>query len=118
MRAVWTASGACTNGSTAHPRGATRRASGGAATTSTTGAERTRGARPATTLRRRAPLRDRDHERRVFARCFDSHEVAAGRHRGAVHHHVRLTLLTGVLPCGLEPARYCSSVTFSIQSTT
>src|SRR5882762_8610801 len=35
MRADWTASGACTSGSTAHPRGATRRASGGAATTST-----------------------------------------------------------------------------------
>src|SRR5437660_8238155 len=40
MRAAWTASGACTSGSTAHPRGATRRASGGAATTSTTRAER------------------------------------------------------------------------------
>src|SRR5207249_5415141 len=40
MRADWTASGACTSGSTAHPRGATRRASGGAATTSTTRAER------------------------------------------------------------------------------
>src|SRR3989449_10883455 len=39
MRADWTASGACTSGSTAPPRGATRRASGGAATTSTTGAE-------------------------------------------------------------------------------
>src|SRR2546426_11609982 len=35
MRADWTASGACTSGSTAPPRGATRRASGGAATTST-----------------------------------------------------------------------------------
>src|SRR2546427_1109462 len=40
MRADWTASGACTSGSTAPPRGATRRASGGAATTSTTRAER------------------------------------------------------------------------------
>src|SRR5713101_4244162 len=36
MRADWTASGACTSGSTAPPRGATRRASGGAATTSMT----------------------------------------------------------------------------------
>ena len=35
MRADWTASGASTNGSTAHPRGATRWASGGAVTTST-----------------------------------------------------------------------------------
>src|SRR5207247_151808 len=37
MRADWTASGACTSGSTAPPRGATRprRASGGVATTST-----------------------------------------------------------------------------------
>src|SRR5882724_7473454 len=35
MRADWMASGACTSGSTAHPRGATRRASGGAATMST-----------------------------------------------------------------------------------
>src|SRR6266480_615069 len=33
MRAAWTASGACTSGSIAHPRGATRLASGGAATT-------------------------------------------------------------------------------------
>src|SRR5215470_16459632 len=45
MRAAWTASGACTNGSTAPPRGATSRAStrwapGGAATTSTARAER------------------------------------------------------------------------------
>src|SRR5437870_7673019 len=36
MRAEWTGSGPCTSGSTAHPRGATRRASGCAATTSTT----------------------------------------------------------------------------------
>src|SRR2546430_15152007 len=36
MRADWTACGACTSGSTAPPRGATRRASGGAAMTSTT----------------------------------------------------------------------------------
>src|SRR2546426_1133531 len=48
MRADWTASGACTSGSTAHPRGATRRASGGAATTSTTRAERSPGCRRAT----------------------------------------------------------------------
>jgi predicted dithiol-disulfide oxidoreductase (DUF899 family)/predicted metal-binding membrane protein len=48
MRADWTASGACSSGSTAHPRGATRRASGGAATTSTTRAERSRGCRGAT----------------------------------------------------------------------
>src|SRR5207248_2593730 len=53
MRADWTASGACTSGSTAHPRGAMRRASGGAATTRTTRAERTRGDRP---LDRDAPL--------------------------------------------------------------
>src|SRR5262249_58780757 len=39
MRAGWTACGACTSGSTAHPMGGTRPASGGAATTSTTGAE-------------------------------------------------------------------------------
>src|SRR6266536_1190929 len=48
MRADWTASGACTSGSTAPPRGATKRASGGAATTSTTRAERSRGGRGAT----------------------------------------------------------------------
>src|SRR6059036_2476782 len=48
MRADWTASGACTSGSTAHPRGATRRAPGGAATTSTTRAERNRRCRGAT----------------------------------------------------------------------
>src|SRR5437667_10792365 len=39
MRADWTACGACTSGSTAHPRGATRRACGGAATTSTASAD-------------------------------------------------------------------------------
>src|SRR5436190_23233957 len=39
MRADWMASGACTSGSTAHPRGATRRASGFAATTSMRSAE-------------------------------------------------------------------------------
>src|SRR5213080_824082 len=43
MRAGWTASGGCTSGSTAPPRGATRRVSGGAATTSTGSAERRRG---------------------------------------------------------------------------
>src|SRR5947208_1488908 len=48
MRGDWTASGACTSGLTAHPRGATRRASGGAATTSTTRADRCRGCRVAT----------------------------------------------------------------------
>jgi hypothetical protein len=36
MRAAWTGSGACTSGSTGHPRVATRRGSGSAATTSTT----------------------------------------------------------------------------------
>src|ERR1700726_4317919 len=46
MRADWTASGACISGSTAPPRGATRRASGGATTTSTT--EPSRGCRGAT----------------------------------------------------------------------
>src|SRR5258708_13254463 len=45
MRADWTASGACTSGSTALPRGATRRASGGAVTTSTPSAEPSRGCR-------------------------------------------------------------------------
>src|SRR5881409_746988 len=48
MRADWTASGACTSGSTAPPRGATRRAPGSAAMTSTTSAERSRGCRRAT----------------------------------------------------------------------
>src|SRR2546427_1502134 len=40
MSAGWTASGACTSGSTARPRGATRRGSGGAAMTSMTRDER------------------------------------------------------------------------------
>src|ERR1044071_4639097 len=39
MRADWTASGTCISGSTALPRGATRRVSGGAVTTSTTSDE-------------------------------------------------------------------------------
>src|SRR5438874_10314992 len=45
MRADWTASGACTSGSTAHRGGATRREglSGGAAMTSTGSAEPNRG---------------------------------------------------------------------------
>src|SRR5438093_8694612 len=38
--AEWTASGACTSGSTARPRGATRRGSGGAAMMSTTASDR------------------------------------------------------------------------------
>src|SRR5207244_3069638 len=42
MRADWTASGACTSGSIAPPRGATKRGPGGAATTSTTSDERNR----------------------------------------------------------------------------
>src|SRR5207302_6011188 len=45
MRAGWTESGARTSGSTAPPRGVTRRASGGAATTSTTSAEPSHGCR-------------------------------------------------------------------------
>src|SRR5260370_348290 len=56
MRADWTASGACTSGSTARPWDATKRASGGAATTSTTRAERSRhdfrASFPASLLRR------------------------------------------------------------------
>src|SRR5215204_6449954 len=51
-RADWTASGACTSGSTAHPRDATRRACGGAATTSTTSADGYRASFPASLLRR------------------------------------------------------------------
>src|SRR5262245_17388121 len=43
MPAAWTASGACTNGSIAPPRGATRRASGGAVTTNMASAEPRRG---------------------------------------------------------------------------
>src|SRR5215470_17272822 len=43
MRAGWTACGGCISGSTAPPRDATRGAPGGAATTSTTTAERHRG---------------------------------------------------------------------------
>src|SRR5438876_12060560 len=46
------ASGACTSGSTAHPRGATRRECGGAATTSTKKAERNRDGRDADGRRR------------------------------------------------------------------
>src|SRR2546422_10931125 len=52
MRADWTASGACTSGSTATPRGATRRASGGAAMTSTTRNEHDANARTGMACRR------------------------------------------------------------------
>src|SRR5580765_8958525 len=48
MRADWTASGACISGSTAPPRGVTRRVPGGAATTSTASAEPTAGVIDAT----------------------------------------------------------------------
>src|SRR5262245_1668778 len=51
MRAGWTGSGACINGSTAHPRGATKRACGGDATTSTASPERHRGCGGATAER-------------------------------------------------------------------
>src|SRR5262245_46265193 len=56
MRADWTVSGVCTSGSTAPPgdatsRASTRRAPGGAATTSTRSAERRRGCRAATCAR-------------------------------------------------------------------
>src|SRR6266566_5262037 len=47
MPADWTASGACTSGSTEHLKGATRRECGGAATTSTPRAERNRDGRDA-----------------------------------------------------------------------
>src|SRR6266516_1202842 len=53
MRAEWTGCGACTSGSTAHPRGATRRASGGAAATSTTRAEQNADVRTDMARRRR-----------------------------------------------------------------
>src|SRR5450432_4090 len=46
MRAGWTACGACTSGSTAPPMGATSKASGGATTTNTKGAEPTVVAQP------------------------------------------------------------------------
>src|SRR5258706_9678330 len=42
MRVDWTGFGVCISGSTAHRRGATRRARGGVATTNTTRAERRR----------------------------------------------------------------------------
>src|SRR5712691_5781035 len=52
MRADWTPFGGCTRGSTAPPRGATRRASGGAVTTSTTSADGFRASFPASVSRR------------------------------------------------------------------
>src|SRR5262245_36414419 len=57
MRAGWTASGACTSGSTALPWAATKRVSGGAATTSTASDERDRARRSC--HRRGADLRVR-----------------------------------------------------------
>src|SRR5438105_9826438 len=47
LRAASTASGACTSGWTAHPKGATRQECGGGATTSTASAERNRDGRDA-----------------------------------------------------------------------
>src|SRR5262249_52373476 len=55
MRADWTPSGACTSGSTEPPRGATRRASGGAATTSTGRFLRTPARVATQRMRRREP---------------------------------------------------------------
>src|SRR5712691_13408512 len=64
MREDWMVSGACTSGSTAPPRGAMRQASGGAATTSTTSAERNRGYRRAI-----AEWRSRKHGFRASVRA-------------------------------------------------
>src|SRR5436309_11767571 len=75
MRVDWTASGACTSGSTAPPRGATRQASGGAATTSTRG-EKSHG-------------RDADARRLVHVDDVDANAWAdLARCRGVVPRHV------------------------------
>src|SRR6266540_4899685 len=86
MRADWTASGACTSGSTARPRGATKRASGGAATTSTTRAERVvhgfRASLPASLLwHLRAALRCQrgDDDRLVRVHVGDGRDADARR---------------------------------------
>src|SRR3546814_19908319 len=88
MRAGWTASGACTSGSTAPPGDATRRASGGAATTSTRRAEGLR----------REPSRRRAFRAasRSVHRCLDvRYELVEDRRPAVVEAHllVRLTRL-------------------------
>src|SRR5208283_5986553 len=69
MRAEWTASGACTRGSIAPPRGAMRQEFGGAATTSTA----------MTSASAAAPIADRDGDGRRFATAAaPEHDVASG----------------------------------------
>src|SRR5262245_7371575 len=81
MRADWTASGACTSGWTAPRGGVTRRASGGAATTSTASVERSRGF-PTRLLRcLRAALRRQRNadDRRVRVHVGDGRDADARR---------------------------------------
>src|SRR5262249_55573278 len=97
MRADWTASGACTNGSTAPPKGATRRAPGGSATTSTTWVVRRHGRAnphaanqahrgdPGVAQRRRWTAEARKHPRRI-----DVMASAALEQRHEPQIHVRL----------------------------
>src|SRR5712691_4332454 len=87
MREDWMVSGACTSGSTAPPRGAMRQASGGAATTSTTSAERNRGYRRAI-----AEWRSRKHGFRasVRARLPGRLGAALRRQRGGDDRLVRV----------------------------
>src|SRR5439155_10243065 len=78
MRADWTASGACTSGSIAPPKDATRRGSGGAATTSTTNKARA----PADA--RRQALADVDAMAIGIGERKDSNESAPGMPSGAI----------------------------------
>jgi len=73
MRADWTVSGACTSGSTARPRDATRPVPGGGATTNTTSVERSRG----------DPFRKRQRGRPRCSRLAVSRGHANLRHHGA-----------------------------------
>src|SRR4030095_10696153 len=95
MRADWTASGACTSGSTARPGDATRRGSGGAATTSTRAECRSPFADPLLTLcgRLRDPLSEQaDHPPQVDQDLREEEIGAQQNRRHAGRYDVRQRL--------------------------
>src|SRR6202043_3436848 len=119
-RADWTASGACTSGSTVPPGGATRRACGGAATTNTTRAERSRGCGPTALYCRRDDMSEAYAGGRVCGAIdHESGNAAALGAAGwlslaAAPTFAIMALLTGVLGGG-PPDMLCSAAQHASQ---
>src|SRR5881397_111133 len=88
MRADWTAFGACTNGSTALPKGATRPGSGSVATTSTTEA---RGKELRPYDQGRSTADHRSHRETVRSAGTARPGLARDRQRERIRHMVRRT---------------------------